>query len=263
MPADRDELAQAMDEGVEIEVLAVPVRLAEGTDHRVEVFCQRISLHEPDESGRPRPVPITGSEFSMEADLVVVAIGQKVDATFLNGAYRPEFNRDGTIRIDLNTGATSVATLFAGGDVATGPFSVIEAIAGGKRAAYGIDRFLSRDGEVAEPHNLRGFTEEPAEVAILNPNIPRRNRRPSKRIPIEERGGFAEVDLGYDPQDAKAEVERCYACGQCAKCSVCLDNFFCPAICAEDGRVHIDEEMCIGCSVCAQICPNGAIVAVY
>ena len=261
MPAGEDELTQAEAEGVEIETLAVPARLAEGTDGGVEVVCMRTALHEPDESGRPRPVPISGSEFSVEADRVIVAIGQQVDAAFLSGAYRPEFNRDGTIRVDPETGVTSVPNLYAGGDVVTGPLSVIEAIAGGKRAAYGIDRFLSGQGEAVAPHNHSGFTEGAAEVAIPTPHVPARRRTPPRRIPVEERGGFTEVDSGYDEQDARAEVERCLACGLCAKCSVCIDNFFCPAICEEDGLVRIDEEMCIGCSVCAQICPNNAIVA--
>jgi NADPH-dependent glutamate synthase beta subunit-like oxidoreductase len=100
-----------------------------------------MKLAEPDERGRPRPVPIGGSEFRAKADTVISAVGQRVDSKGLRGL---DTQKDGTIRVDPETGATSVEGVFAGGDAVTGPGWAIDAIAAGKKGAVSIDQYLSK-----------------------------------------------------------------------------------------------------------------------
>ena len=102
--------------------------------------CVKMTLGEPDESGRRRPVPIESSNFKVEADAIIAAIGQSVDRALLKNL---DTHRDGTVRVNSETGATSMKGVFAGGDVVTGPGWAIDAIAAGKRGAKSIDQYLS------------------------------------------------------------------------------------------------------------------------
>ncbi|MFQ6091035.1 MAG: FAD-dependent oxidoreductase, partial [Candidatus Bipolaricaulia bacterium] len=146
MPAHGEQVEAAEEEGVELEFLAAPLRFIANTQGVEAVECQRMTLGEPDETGRRRPVPIAGSEFSVEADTVIVAIGQKSDLSFVAEGSPLELAEGGRIKVDPATGETSVPQIFAGGDVVTGPQTVIHAIAAGRRAAWGIDLRLSGKG---------------------------------------------------------------------------------------------------------------------
>ncbi|HIC94943.1 MAG TPA: FAD-dependent oxidoreductase, partial [Anaerolineae bacterium] len=128
MPAHPWEVEEAEEEGIAFHFLASPVRVLGEKGRVVGLECVRMELGEPDESGRRRPIPIPGSEFTVEADTVIVAIGQAVDASFLEaGGW--ELGRGGRIAVDPLTLATGVPGVFAGGDAVTGPATVIEAIA--------------------------------------------------------------------------------------------------------------------------------------
>jgi len=140
MPAIPEEVEDAIREGVEIHFLTSPLRILGRGERAVGMECIRMRLGEADKTGRPRPVPIEGSAFKTQADMIVAAIGQRVDRSFLKGF---ETHPDGTVRVDPGTGATSVKGVFAGGDVVTGPGWAIDAIAAGKRAAVSIDQYLS------------------------------------------------------------------------------------------------------------------------
>jgi len=182
--------------------------------------CVRMRLGEPDESGRPRPIPIEGSEFTVEADTIIPAIGQEADLSFLDGQVEVERGR---ILIDL-AGATSRPGIFAGGDVATPFGTVAHAIGSGKRAAMAIDRYLR--GE--EPPTLPPLEEsvrfsprpvEPELVRFEDLNLAYfewDERRESAVRPPEERvKDFDEVALGLDEEQALAEASRCFNCGTC------------------------------------------------
>jgi len=140
MPAIPEEVDEAIREGVEIHFLAAPVKIHGRGRKATGMECVRMKLGEPDESGRRKPMPVERSSFSVKADVIVAAIGQSVDRTLLKML---DTCRDGTVKVDPETGATSRKGVFAGGDVVTGPGWAIEAIAGGKKCARSIHEYLS------------------------------------------------------------------------------------------------------------------------
>ena len=142
MPANPWEIDAAEHEGVIIQYLAAPVEIL-GKNGRVSgMKCIKMELGEPDASGRRRPVPIEGSEYTIDAETIVPAISQGTDLTFLGEEHDFEINRWNTFEIDEETGATNVPGVYAGGDVVTGPDIAIRAVAAGKRAAAGIHEYL-------------------------------------------------------------------------------------------------------------------------
>ncbi len=143
-PARIDEIHHAEQEGVIFRFLTLPLRyIDDGKGWIRGMECQKMDLGEPDESGRRRPLPIEESEFTINCDLVVVAIGNDPNPLLLRALPELKLGKKGTIETDPETGATSVPGIFAGGDIATGAATVIEAMGAGKRAARGIDAYLS------------------------------------------------------------------------------------------------------------------------
>ncbi|MGQ9733580.1 MAG: FAD-dependent oxidoreductase [Candidatus Bipolaricaulia bacterium] len=262
MPAHPAQLAQAGEEGVELLELVSPVRFIAAAGRLQALELVRNELGEPDRSGRPRPVPIPGSEFTLEAEAALLALGQRPEPGLLQ-RLGVELGEGGLPLVDSNM-MTSIAGLFAGGDLTTGPGTVIAAIAAGKRAAAGIDRYLR--GERARPV----YFVSPADLEWeerYHPSpleVPPRARASVPQAPAAaRRGDFRQVELGLSEKEARAEAERCLACGLCANCNACLDTFACPALgLDEEGRLAIDELLCNGCGVCPQLCPNDALVQV-
>ena len=140
MPAIPEEVEEAIREGVNIHFLTAPVRMIGRGGKVVGMECIRMRLGEPDERGRRKPIPIQGSNFKVNAETIISAIGQRVDQRPLKGL---EKNPDGTIHVDPETGKTSMKGVFAGGDMVSGPGWAIDAIAAGKRGAEAIRRHLS------------------------------------------------------------------------------------------------------------------------
>jgi len=216
MPAAAQEIVEAEREGVEIVLLTGPVK-AVGANGRITALrCIRMELGEPDASGRRRPVPVKGSEYDIDADLVIAAVSQEADLEYL-GPGRLRRSRWGTLEVDPVTLQTSEPGVFAGGDCVAGPASVIEAIAAAKEAAISIDRLLRQE-------NLRdGREKKPAQrgekdLSGMEP-VPR-VEMPS--LPIAARAGnFAEVETGYTQEQAVAEANRCVQCAVCCECHLC------------------------------------------
>jgi NADPH-dependent glutamate synthase beta subunit-like oxidoreductase len=140
MPAIREEVEEALREGIEMHLLVSPGEILGKGDLAEGLECVRMRLGEPDRSGRPRPVPVEGSEFKVRVDTVISAIGQRIDSKGLKGL---EANSNGTVKVDPETGATSLKGIYAGGDAVTGPGWAIDAIAAGKKGARSIDQYLS------------------------------------------------------------------------------------------------------------------------
>jgi len=140
MPAIREEVEEAIQEGVKIRFLVSPLRIIGKGGKAVAMGCTRMRLGEPDRSGRRKPIPIEGSSFDVQADTIIAAIGQKIDRKGFRGL---ETNEDGTVRVHPGTGETSLKGVFAGGDVVRGPGWAIDAIADGKRGAQSIHQYLS------------------------------------------------------------------------------------------------------------------------
>jgi len=142
MPAQEEEIEEAEREGIKIEYLTAPTRLLI-EKHRIKgMECVRMELGDLDESGRPKPVPIPGSEFKIKADTIIPAISQYSDFSFLSQRDGVKTTRLGGIEVDPFTLETNIEGIFAGGDVVTGPQTYIDAMGAGRKAANSIDRYL-------------------------------------------------------------------------------------------------------------------------
>lgn len=234
MPAVPDEIEEAEHEGIELVFLAAP-RSIRRAGEKLEVEFIRMELGEPDESGRRRPVPIPGSEFTLEADALLKAIGEEPELPSL-----PK-GREG---------------LFIGGDAKTGPSTVVEAIASGKRAAYEIARRLLQ-GKLEAP---KPPTEKIAFEALNLDYFAPLARTDPPRLAVDQRiRSFSEVVGPLPLEGAVKEAGRCFSCGVCNCCDNCL--VFCPdvAITRMNGAYKVNLDFCKGCGICAQECPRGAI----
>jgi formate dehydrogenase major subunit len=221
MPCAMDEVESAEAEGVHIEFLAAPVRL-ERNGHGMLLTCQRMTLGEPDASGRRRPVAVAGSDFVIECSTVIAAIGQAVECTL---AEREGLRVTGWgIAADERTLSTNLPGVFAGGDAVLGADLAVRAVAAGRIAAASIHQYLSGDPVTGEPA-MTGIAMRPiddAERAAIFRAIEQSARVPVPRIPLEQRlASFDEVERGLPPDDAAREARRCMTCG-CRKQDCCL-----------------------------------------
>lgn len=206
MPAYEHEIEDALDEGVEIKYLTNPVRIISEKD-KLQVECVSMKLGEPDQSGRRRPVVIEGSEYRLPLDRLVLAIGQQTEVP---KGLSVEVNKRGRVVVDEAVLMTSAKGVFAGGDLVSGPASVIEGIQMGRVAASSIDIYLGGDGGIEQK-----FIEDETE----NPFIGReegfadRKRSENEKISVETRiPGFPLVEVCLTEKDAVGEAERCLRC---------------------------------------------------
>ncbi len=221
MPANPEEVADAEREGLKMEFLAAPQEVLVKNGAVVGLRCLRMALGEADASGRRRPVPIPGSEFTLAGDMVVAAVGQRPDLDCLEGSGI-QLTRWGTIEADPITYMTSRPGVFAAGDVQVGPWIAIGAVAGGREAAESIDRFLQGQDLTAG----RGMST--AAQAMQNwVDIPlteeKQAREPMPLLPVDQcLASFAEVRKGYSEEQARREAERCLNCAVCSECMQCV-----------------------------------------
>ncbi len=212
MPALPDEITAADEEGIQIHCLTAPNKILGNNGAVTGLECIRMEPKEFDSSGRRTPSPINGSEYTMNFDMVIEATGQRPDTSFISGDGIGT-GKGGTIIADPRTLATSRKGVFAGGDVVTGPATVIEAIAAGQRAASSIRRYLR--GEPLSPLVERnGY--QPIDIPPIQPTeeeLKERGRLTIKEVGISQRkGSFNEVVLPYSPDDARSEGSRCLRC---------------------------------------------------
>jgi NADPH-dependent glutamate synthase beta subunit-like oxidoreductase/Pyruvate/2-oxoacid:ferredoxin oxidoreductase delta subunit len=245
MPALPGEVAEAEKDGVKVEILVAPKQIIGQDGKVVAIECLRMKLGEPDESGRRRPVPIPGSEHKYELDMVIPALGQLAEASCIPKTLQDEKARVPTITTDPLTLETKVPGVFAGGDVATGPASIIEAVGQGKRAAASIHLYLSGQ----DLHRGREENIEETTWTKDRKQIKKKERRYNP-LPEKSHTTFEEVQdyLEKLERDAKFEAYRCLGCGPCAECLGTTE------LCEGD-KALVDEALCIGCNVCAVICP--------
>ena len=214
MPAEPYEVEEALLEGVEMIFLAAPTRIAEQGGAK-QLHCIAMALGEPDRSGRRRPVPVEGSEFTIACDTVIGAIGHSTNTQFLYHDLPVRLNPWGDIDINGRTMETSEAKVFAGGDCVTGPSTVIQAVAAGKRAATAMHDFLGKGyvSPILQDYSCsRGTLEDlPRHEFEVLPKIPR-HPMPALAMPARL-DGFPEVELGLDEASARAEAARCLRCG--------------------------------------------------
>jgi formate dehydrogenase (NADP+) beta subunit len=216
MPADHVEIHDAEEEGVKFHYLCNPVRIIEKEGKVVGMECIRMELGEPDESGRRRPVPIKGSEFFIEADIAIPAIGQAIDLSFLEEKDGVKTTRRSTIAIQEGTFLTNRPGIFSAGDCVTGPDVLVRAAGHGKRAADKIDLFL-RGMEVKESEEelLEGLVEK---IKVYNKNekigISGGQKKATLNMlpPDSRKWIFDEVEQGFSIPTAQKEAERCLRC---------------------------------------------------
>jgi len=221
MPAIASEIEEMEREGVKIEFLAAPVKVVSAKNRVTGIKCVRMEMGEPDASGRRRPTPVEGSEFTIDVDNVIVAIGQGVDKSVLPEGLA--FTDWGTLAVDATTLQTNIDGVFAGGDVVSGPADVIAAIASGKRAARALQAYLTGEEVGAEEGGkVEKLSKE--EVAEAKKRFSARNRVKLGKLEPEARvSSFEEVERAYSPDEAQDEAERCLAsaiegCFQCGEC---------------------------------------------
>lgn len=271
MPANQEEVREAREEGVIFRFLINPTRVMAEEGKLTAVECVEMALGEPDQSGRRRPEPLAGSEFLLKVNSLICATGQSIDAASLKQEPGLTLGAGNRIQVQPAIMATSLPGVFAGGDCVTGPATVVETIAAGKKAAYAINCFV-RGESMAMPQEP--YNHSRGELADIDPEEYTEKRKipvtpPITVHPRERKNNFREVVEGYTEDMALREAERCLSCG-------CLDAFDCKLrnLSTEyevntsrfktgvykypisNNHQHIirDANKCILCGSCARIC---------
>jgi NADPH-dependent glutamate synthase beta subunit-like oxidoreductase len=250
MPAQREEVVQALEEGVKLFDGAL-LRSATHSERGATLNCARADFEAGPLRGEFSVRPIAGSAFTLDVDAVVPAIGQDPELEAVHSLARAE----GALLWTDASGATSAEGVFAGGDLASTARFVTEAIGMGRRAALEIDRRLqARDAAGKDAGKALSLD------SINTSYYPHAARPASAHLePGERLRGHAEVQLGLDAQQALAEAARCFSCGRCISCDNCY--YYCPdmAIRRVDGGYAVAGDYCKGCGLCVQECPTGSI----
>ena len=265
MPAYSFEVDAADKEGIHIELLAAPVRILGKGGRVYGMEAIRMRLGEPDSSGRRSPIPIEGSEFHIECDMVVPAIGQSPELDFLGARSQLKTTSWGTIITDTETCATNLKGIFAGGDVVTGPATAVDAIAAANRAAEAIHHNLEQNHKLQNT-NYKQITNHKLQITTIgeqNSTLERSTSKELERIktsprvlmpelPVQERvQSFEEVERGYDSEASVREAERCL---NCAGCSDCLE---CERVCEAKAVNHSLEDEILSLKVGAVVVATG------
>lgn len=256
MPAFADEVVEALEENVPIEFYRAPVAIEQGARRRLRVTLISLKPGAPDKSGRPRPVPVAGSETTVEVDGLLSAVGESIDGALIEIG---------------DMAAAGGGPVIVGGDAAGLRRTVADAAASGKRAAMQIDLALSGRSTVPGMESggsFRAYYEKRSVVGADPVRFDELNTDYFERAPAVAAGkrpvalrirGFNEVGRTYSEKAAGAEAGRCFICGSCAGCEVCAT--FCPdfSVQVRDYRAMIDYTYCKGCGICIRECPRGVI----
>ncbi|MBM4330935.1 MAG: glutamate synthase [Deltaproteobacteria bacterium] len=280
MPAFLGEILEAEEEGIEISYLVSPVRVISENGKVSRLECLKNRLGPADEDGRRRPVEIKGSNFVVEVDQVIAAIGEEAD---LSPLPKKLGLKESAVLTD-ERGATKQKGVFAGGDIIQQPRTVVHAIGSGKRAAIFIDCFLKkkkweglfeaiRIGEQGSLSAKRYLQAEDERISLTSKTVrlkdlnldyfdyKKRKKMPKAQV-AKRVGSFEEVNQGYAEETAVAEAKRCFNCGVCNLCDNCY--IYCPDVAivkqGEDEPNVIDYDHCKGCGVCVEECPRDAMV---
>jgi NADH-quinone oxidoreductase subunit F len=212
MPAAKEEIDGAIEEGIEIQFLVTPIRVLSENGQLKGIKCIRMELGEVDSSGRRRPVPIEGSEFTMEIDTLMPAIGQRPDLSVVAADGRLKTTKADTIQVDSETLYAGAEGIFAGGDVVSGPNAVTAAMAHGKIAAKMIHKYIQAQPLEREYKVTRSAIRVEA-IEITDKEI-EELKKPSMPLlsPEERSGNFKEVELGFTEEMAIKEARRCLRC---------------------------------------------------
>lgn len=263
MPCETEGRKEAEEEGINFILLAAPVEVL-GKNRVMGLRCIRMTLGEPDTGGRKRPIPLPGSEFTLAADNVLVAVGQSPELGLL-ARDGIKISQKGTIKVDEGTMLTNVPWVFAGGDAIASGGTLVQAIAHGRRAALSIHSYLrgERFQSPVAPEPIEELS--PARTSLIKREV--RQRMPM--LPVAPRiKDFSEVELGFPEEQAVREARRCLNCGVgavvdpelCAACLTCVRvcPYDVPQIPLGGKKAEIGPD-CQSCGVCAVECPANAI----
>jgi len=252
MPAIKEEVEEAIAEGIDIQFLAAPTGFKKGDDGLVHAMTAiRMELGEPDESGRRRPVPIEGSEFEIPASAIISAVSQEPDFT----GFEELIEGKDWIKVDEN-GHTVEDKVWAGGDV-TNLALVTDAVGHGRRAAEAMERTFTGSPKEKDPREVIY-----ADKMILSHYDDQKPEEPARLEEDKRMDLDAEVNLGFTKEQTLREAQRCMSCGYCMDCEKCW--LYCQDQAIEKpmekGRLYnFKLENCTGCEKCAEVCPCGFI----
>jgi formate dehydrogenase major subunit len=279
MPANPIEIHESKLEGVEYLFLTNPVKVNKDKNGKLKsMTCIRMELGEPDASGRRRPVPVEGTEFDLELDYVLAAIGQKTQVNFLETINKQatdgqlKLNRWGDIDANEQTLQTDIPGVFAAGDGVTGPATIIEAVAQARTASRSIHQFLTGESLHTEKKEFISRRDNFRELTSTDfvGKFQHQERHEMPVLPADKRQNFKEVELGYtNEQMANEETARCLECG-CSAFYTCdlkaysteyqaeqkhyAGDFHEYGVDATHPYVEIDNNKCILCGRCIRIC---------
>ncbi len=278
MPANPIEIHESKLEGVEYMILTNPVKVNKTKDGKVKSMTLiKMELGEPDASGRRRPIPVEGSEFELEVDYILAAIGQKTEVGFINDINKNtdkgelKLNKWGDIYADSLTLETGIPGVFAAGDGVTGPATIIEAIAQAGKASLSCHQYLSGEEIKPKPKEFLSKKSNFKKISELEfaGKFEKQERIEMPVLTPDNRLNFNEVELGYTEEDALTEAQRCFECG-CQEYFTCDLKKYCTEYGAEQERfagdfherpvdfshpyIEIDNNKCILCSRCIRIC---------
>ncbi len=247
MPAAKDEIEQAVEERIQVHVRKGPSKIL-GRDGKVAAFETIHCVSVFDDTGRFNPKFAPGTEEVMDADTVIMAIGQTSDLSWICPEDGIEITARNTIKVDPATLATTAPGVYSGGDVSFGPRNAIDAVANGKKAARSIHKYLA-GGDVREVG--LALQEREAEIVVHKTREYKRTwgyeklkRVPVPTLPIDRRIGVAQVELGYTEVQARCEASRCLHCWENTIFEVTGDD---------------TGTECILCGGCVDICPENCI----
>ena len=270
MPAHVAEVEEAELEGVTFELLANPKKVWP-QDDKITVQLIRMALGEPDASGRRSPSEVAGSEYEMPVDVVIAALGQTQDLSFVTEEFALGSNKS-RITADEALMTTNLDGVFAGGDAVSGPQTAIKAIAAGRRAALAMDMYLNGE-ELKNPETFYNHTKGKDLAELDKTEFEKYEKLPKQAMPMldkkQREHNFKEVELGLTEQQAIAEAKRCLSCG-CKDVGECKLRDYATAFNAEQDHFSgilkkhpIDEShpylirdrnKCIMCARCIRIC---------
>ena len=276
MPAFKEEVVAAEKEGIRVLYLTMPVQIHGSGKQAARLECLKTRVGEEDENGRRRPEPIAGTNFMLDVDTVIAALGESLELPFPPGMIEMS---GPVIKVD-QLGRTSMTGVYAGGDAISVSRSVVEAIASGKRAALGIDTFLTNgdeqvatlfhkgdSGAISMTRYLAGDSASRENGVVLFENLNTAYFTAAPRLimatlPAETgTSSFEETNLGLSRSEAILEAERCFHCGRCNLCEISYIS--CPdlAISLDPTALTftIDEKVCKACGICIHECPRDAM----
>lgn len=237
MPALEHEIEEAELEGVKFHYLVAPVKVITENGKAKGLECVKMALGEPDGSGRRRPEPVPGSEFVIETDCIIKALSQEADLGFLGEESGIEATKWGTLVVDDGLKTTKEG-VFAGGDVALGPSTIIQCVAQGHLASKSIDCYLRGEGFQESKDKTWVTLIEGDYIRERESNFDCTPREEMATIPKSKRGSFDLVELGFAESQARIEAERCLKC---------------------DLSINVVADDCILCGRCSSVCPVDAL----